>query len=206
MCSSARANCRTGGVSKLPHYYFDIETTGLDSEKDQIITIQFQKILFGDGTPEEPLTILKCWEYDGREEKMLNEIAPLIMANNPFKFVPVGNNLNFEFKFLLSKISKHLKIEMDPLYFHSRPHIDLKHVMILLNGGRFKGYNLFLKKIESGINVPCWYHNKDYLRITKYIEMEAEAFTNFYNYVVMQIFSPELGHLILNREESKSLV
>jgi len=35
----------------LPHYYFDIETTGLDPETDQIISIQFQRILLHNGKP-----------------------------------------------------------------------------------------------------------------------------------------------------------
>jgi hypothetical protein len=185
----------------VPHYYFDIETTGLDCENDEIITIQFQKILLENGKPEEPLRILKSWDYEGSEGKMLGEIAPLIMARNPFKFVPVGNNLNFEFKFLLTKIARYLKIEIDPLYFHSRPHIDLKHVMILLNGGRFKGYHLILQKIASGENIPIWYHNREYLKITEYIEMEAQAFANFYANVHALIFNREARRLLLNRLE-----
>ena len=28
----------------MPHYYLDIETTGLDPKIDQILTIQYQKI------------------------------------------------------------------------------------------------------------------------------------------------------------------
>jgi hypothetical protein len=130
----------------LPHYYFDIETTGLDSDKDEIISIQFQKILLESGRPEAPLTILTSWEKGSSELKILEKVYPLIASPNPWKFVPVGNNLNFEFKFLLSKIARNLGIQIEPLYFHSRPHIDLKHIMILLNGGRFKGYHLILKK------------------------------------------------------------
>ena len=199
-------NAFVGGYFELPHYYFDIETTGLDCEKDKIITIQFQKILFGDGTPEEPLTILKSWDNGESEEIMINEIAPLIMAANPFKFVPIGNNLNFEFKFLLAKISKYLKLQIDPLYFHSRPHIDLKHVMILLNQGRFKGYNAFLKKIESGLNVPIWYQEREYPRIINYIKMEAQAFTDFYKNVITYVLNRELRQSLLSREVQNNYV
>jgi hypothetical protein len=190
----------------LPHYYFDIETTGLDYEKDEIITIQFQKILFEDGSPQEPLTILKSWGKGESEEIMINEITPLIMSTNPFKFVPIGNNLNFEFKFLLSKISKYLKIQIDPLYFHSRPHIDLKHVMILLNQGRFKGYNTILKKIESGLNVPIWYQEREYLKILNYIKMEAQAFTDFYTNIITYILNRELRQSLLNRQVQNKYV
>jgi uncharacterized protein YprB with RNaseH-like and TPR domain len=188
----------------MPHYYFDIETTGLDCEKDEIITIQFQRLFLDTGMPDGPLRILKSWEYGENEKTIIDELAPLIMIENPFKFVPVGNNLNFEFKFLLKKIAKYMKNDIDPLYFHSRPHIDLKHVMILLNRGRFKGYNLFLKKIQSGENVPTWYQNKEYFKIIQYIEMEAEAFTNFYNNISMLIFNHELRQCMLHREVQNS--
>jgi len=188
----------------LPHYYFDIETTGLDPEIDQIISIQFQRILLHNGKPDEPLTILTSWTEESSELEILNQIVPLITSPNPWRFVPVGNNLNFEFKFLLSKIARYFNLKIDPLFFHSRPHIDLKHVMILLNRGRFKGYNVFLKKIESGIKIPTWYQNKEYFKIIKYIEMEAEAFTDFYSNISMLIFNHELRQFMLNREVQNS--
>jgi len=188
----------------VPHYYFDIETTGLDPDIDHIISIQFQRILLHNGKPEEPLTILTSWSEGSSEFEILNQIVPLITSQNPWRFVPVGNNLNFEFKFLLSKIASYFNIKIDPLFFHSRPYIDLKHVMILLNHGRFKGYNVFLKKMESGVKIPTWYQNKEYLKIIKYIEMEAEAFTDFYSNISMLIFNHELRQFILNREVQNS--
>jgi len=185
--------------TNMPHYYFDIETTGLDPEKDEIITIQFQKVLLENGKADEPLTILKSWEKGCNEEKIINEIAKLITLPNPWKFVPVGNNLHFEFKFLLSKIKMYTDIKIDPLYFHSRPHIDLKHVLILLNGGRFKGYHLYLNKLQSGASVPIWYQNKEYLKIIEYIKMEASAFTDFYTNIITHIFNHQVGRIIINR-------
>jgi len=180
----------------LPHYYFDIETTGLDSEKDKIITIQFQRIQ-GNGSPNEELTILKAWDNENDEMKILSQVIPLITSPNPWKFVPVGNNLNFEFKFLLSKIQKYFDGQVHPLFFHSRPHIDLKHVMILLNGGRFKGYHLFLNKIGTGMDVPNWYQNKEYSKILTYVELEARAFTNFYQSIQRLIFNRKSRMLML---------
>ena len=188
----------------MPHYYFDIETTGLDPDKDQIISIQYQRILLHNGKPDAPLTILTSWSDGSSEFDILNQIVPLITSTNPWTFVPVGNNLNFEFKFLLSKITSYFDFKIDPLFFHSRPHIDLKHVMILLNHGRFKGYNLFLKKIESGIRVPAWYQNKEYFKIIKYIEMEAEAFTDFYSNISTVMFNSDLRQFMLNREVQNS--
>jgi len=186
----------------LPHYYFDIETTGLDSDKDEIISIQFQKIVLESGRPEAPLTILTSWEKGSSELKILEKIYPMIASPNPWKFVPVGNNLNFEFKFLLSKIARNLGIQVEPLYFHSRPYIDLKHVMILLNGGRFKGYPSILNKIGSGINVPIWYQNKEYIKIIEYIQMEAKAFTDFYTRIHRLLFRRQIRPLtIMGKEE-----
>ena len=46
----------------MPGYYLDIETTGLDPESDQIITIQYKKIGFASAKPEGPLIILKSWK------------------------------------------------------------------------------------------------------------------------------------------------
>jgi hypothetical protein len=52
--------------------------------------------------------------------------------------------------------------------------------MILLNDGRFKGYHLILKKLQSGSSIPLWYTNQEYSKIIDYVQMEAKAFTEFY--------------------------
>ena len=43
-------------------HYLDIETTGLDSEKDKVIAIQFAKIDFKTGMMMKPVTILSEWQ------------------------------------------------------------------------------------------------------------------------------------------------
>jgi len=182
----------------MPHNYFDIETTGLDPERDEIISIQYQKISLDSGHPEEELKILKSWDQESNEKKIVEEIAPLLMSSNPFSFVPVGNNLNFEFRFLAEKIKKYQGIDVDPCYFHSRPYIDLKPVMILLNGGRFKGYQHILNKKSSGASVPEWYKKKQFEEIVQYIVDEASAFTSFYSNVYQLMFNPELRHVVFN--------
>ena len=182
----------------MPHYYLDIETTGLDPDEDEIITIQYQKIALDNGTPEEDLTILKSWTAGSSEKKIISEIMPFLMSSNPFHFVPVGNNLNFEFKFLAAKINKYFGMDVDSGYFHSRPYIDLKPLMILLNGGRFKGYQLILNKPFSGSNVPIWYENKEYEKIVNYISTEAAAFAGFYNNIHHLMFNEDLKKIIFN--------
>ncbi len=161
----------------MPHYYLDIETTGLDPEVDQILTIQYQKISVFTGKPVGPLTILTSWEYS--EEEIVKEIAVHILDEYSWNFVPVGNNLTFEFKFLSNKIQKYLEREIDVEFFVTRPHIDLKSVMILANSGKFKGCHLVLGKQGSGSDVPMWYQNEEYQKIIDYIEDEAKCFLNF---------------------------
>lgn len=176
----------------MPHYYFDIETAGLDPNKDQILTIQYQKIAIDNGKPEEPLTILSSWKSS--ERKIVEQIIPKLITSNPFSFVPVGNNLNFEFKFLAAKLTKYCNMDIDSSFFHSRPYIDLKHVMILLNGGRFKGYHLILNKAGNGSDVPKWYQSQEYDKILNYIKHEAKSFTKFYADIHSIIFNKELHH------------
>jgi oligoribonuclease (3'-5' exoribonuclease) len=72
---------RTGWEdTKMPHYYLDIETTGLDENTDEIITIQYQKIYVLTGKPIGPLVILKSWEYD--EEAIVKEIDSIINGDS----------------------------------------------------------------------------------------------------------------------------
>jgi len=161
----------------MPPYYLDIETTGLDPKNSEIITIQYQKIAFDTGKPLGPLIILTSWEYD--EETIVKEFASIIMNPNVWNFVPVGNNLPFEFKFLVEKINKYLNAGINLEYFISRPHIDIKPIMILANHGRFKGYHLVLNKSGNGSMVPQWYFNNQHDKIINYIKDEAAAFTEF---------------------------
>lgn len=182
----------------MPHKYLDLETTGLDPNKDEIITIQYQKITLDTGSPEESLRILKQWDDPEGEKGIVRKILPLMTSTNPFQFVPVGNNLNFEFRFLASKFQKYFGLDINPLYFHSRPHIDLKHVMILLNGGRFKGYHHILNKTGNGSDIPKWFQNEEYDKIVNYVSDEACAFTSFYNKVHCQMFNKDLKDIIFN--------
>ncbi|PJC50948.1 MAG: hypothetical protein CO032_02130 [Nitrosopumilales archaeon CG_4_9_14_0_2_um_filter_34_16] len=175
----------------MPPYYFDIETTGLDPQNDQIITIQYQKIGLASGRVEGPLIMLKSWKDPKGEQGIIEKIIPIIMSSNPFAFVPIGNNLNFEFNFLANKINQYRNLEINSGYFHNRPHIDLKPIMILLNGGRFKGYHLILNKAGSGAMVPKWYKNKEYEKIMEYVLDETLCFTSFYT---------KLNHLVFNEE------
>ena len=157
-------------------YYLDIETTGLDENNDKIITIQFQKISVFTSEQLSPLVILKEWEHS--EETIVKEIASMV-EGEVWDFVPVGNNLTFEFKFLAAKIRKYLQKDINAEYFISRPHIDIKSVMILANGGRFKGSGLVLGKKKDGSNIPIWYKEGKFNLIEEYIQDETTCFLQF---------------------------
>ena len=84
-------------------FYIDIETTGLDPEKDKIITIQFQELdrYTGDATGE--LIILKEWESS--EKEIISQFIEKsnILDDYDFSFVPIGYNLGFEHNFLKAR-------------------------------------------------------------------------------------------------------
>jgi len=51
----------------LVEHYFDIETTGLDPERDKVITIQTQRLVGRTGEPIDEVNILKEWESSEKE-------------------------------------------------------------------------------------------------------------------------------------------
>ena len=160
----------------MPHYYLDIETSGLDENIDQIITVQYQKVSVTTGEPIGPLVILKAWEHG--EENIVKVISTL-MLEDLWNFVPIGNNLTFEFKFLSAKIRKYLGTPITVETFVSRPHIDIKPIMILANGGKFKGCHLVLGKKNTGAVIPIWYEERKFDLIEDYIHDEAKCFLQF---------------------------
>lgn len=162
----------------MVEYYFDIETTGLDPEKDQIITIQRQLIKFGRSAG--PIEILNTW--DSSEKEILEEFLSIAYCQNMWDFVYIGANLLFDFNFINERAKKYGFKGTDLAYCCERPHLDLKHVMILLNEGRFKGYSDILGKGMQLDNtlVPQWYYEKKYEEIEQHVKLEAEKTIEFY--------------------------
>jgi len=159
----------------MPNYYLDIETTGLDPKKDNIITIQFMALDSKTAEPAGKLTILKAWESD--EKDILEKFISMsrIIDPYPFSFVPVGYNLGFEHNFLLEKCRLH---GLDAIDILSRPFIDLRACGVIMNNGQFKGSGLdkITGKPHNGSVVPEWYSEGKYEEITKYVEAEAKEF------------------------------
>lgn len=168
----------------MPEYYLDIETNAKgskpDIENDEILTIQFQRLGSVSGQKESNLTIFKSWESS--EEEILKKFHSIFQPSKLFEFIPIGMNLSFEF-FMLQNRWKRIGIEV-PLktLLHDHPRIDIKPILVMLNGGSFKGASLgkFTGKTHSGDKIPEWYAKKDYAAIEKYVQDEAEGFIKFY--------------------------
>jgi hypothetical protein len=195
----------------MPRYYLDIETCPLeeyynpevddkslitDTSKNKIITIQFQSLAFDTGVPTDELTILKEWESS--EEGIVKEFAKTFGDNlDVWKFVPVGNNLDFEMIHLIPKLKKYCGIELDP--FH-KPSIDVKPILITINGGRFTGYSKVLGKNGTASNMANWYYKEDYNSILDYITNETESFLDSYQILCHNL--PLLKQILKQRSET----
>jgi hypothetical protein len=93
---------------RLPQYYFDIETVPLDECRNdvgasfdpckaKIISIQYQRL---DGAVGEQLLILKEWESGSSERAIVEQFKQVFLDKGIWEFIPVGNNLAFECRFM----------------------------------------------------------------------------------------------------------
>ncbi len=173
----------------MPEYYLDIETNAKgakpDLENDEILTIQFQRLGTKTGETEGDLTILKSWESS--EKEILGKFYSIFSPDDPFKFIPIGENLSFDFLMLHNRW-KRIGIEVPLKTLIDHPYIDIKPILVILNEGSFKGASLkkFLRK-EDGAKVPEWYAQEDYGVIEDYIRREAEDFIQFYQQLKKEI-------------------
>jgi hypothetical protein len=173
----------------MADYYFDIETTGLNFRQHKIITIQYQCFDTRTGIPKDDLVILKEWESSEKEIlKRFYEFSKF--GKEPWKFVMVGTNLNFDLGFIRFKLRKLLDIDLDEhSVYQNHPFLDLVGVLKLLNRGKFKGAKLclFMGKPDNSSLVPEWYRLKEYDKIIGYIREEAEDFLIFYRILTEQL-------------------
>jgi hypothetical protein len=178
----------------MSDYYFDIETCPKtprpDYENDEILTIQFQRLDSRTGEKQSNLTILKAWESS--EKDILERFYSIFRPEDPWEFVPIGFNLSFDFFSLLYRWRR-IGIDVQPkLLFSDHPSIDLKPVLVIFNGGSFKGATpeRLIGKRGSGLKVAEWCAKKEYSLAQEYIEEEAGSFIRFYQFVVRRL--PEL--------------
>jgi hypothetical protein len=187
----------------MPEYYFDIETKATgekpDYVNDEIISICYQPLDNHTGRPKGPLTILKGWETS--EEDMLARFLPLFNPDHPWQFVPIGNNLSFDYTCLLYRY-RHYGTDIKAWkLFTERPSVDIKALLVLFNGGSFKGSGLdnFTRKATSGAQVIEWVNAGDYAAVEEYIRNEAAAFIELYQYLLRTMpetwraFAREIG-------------
>lgn len=161
-------------------HYLDIETTGLDPYRDQILTIQSHRIV--DGRPVGDTVVLKAWESSEADivRTFLEETA---FWTESWRFVPVGFNLPYELKWLFVKGKEHGVLRRFTRFEAlDKPRIDLKDVAVLLNGGRLKGARLenFSPKMGSGDLVVKAIQAGDHASIEAYIRQETHAFLELY--------------------------
>jgi len=158
----------------MGQFYFDIETTGLNPEKDKIISIQIQELDRNTGEKIGELIILKEWESSEKEilERFIEGSG---IFDYPFNFIPVGYNLGFEHKFLVERTKINGLPKVDIL---NNPFIDLRSIGVLMNKGEFKGSGLdkITGKKSDGSLLPMWYENKEFEKILDYVKSEADEF------------------------------
>ena len=178
----------------MPEYYFDIETCARgdkpDMANDEIIAITWQAVDNHTGLPRSPLRILKAWESS--EEEILRQFYPVFDPDYPWSFVPVGNNLSFDFTSLIYRYRKYGREIKAWKLFNERPNVDIKSLLVMCNGGSFKGCGLnnFTRKAHSGEKILEWYDAGDYGAIEEYIRNETEAFLELYQHLLKTM--PEL--------------
>lgn len=178
----------------MPEYYFDIETApkeeyrneeraGTIPLKARIISIQYQELDSRTGLPKGELKILKEWEHS--ENGIIQKFKPLFVDTGEWGFIPIGNNLLFEFKFMKQKLKEYCNL--DGLRLGHRPMIDLKHLLIIANNGSFKGYDKLLGKSDLAANMADWYYDKNWQMIEQYIRQETKDFLEVYAMLKRQL-------------------
>lgn len=171
----------------MAQYYFDIETVPLDEYridagasfdpcKAKIISIQYQRL---GSAGAEQLIILKEWGLGSSERAIVEEFKQVFLDKGIWDFIPVGNNLAFECRFMKYKLKQYYGLE--GLKLGHRPMIDLKHVLVIANNGSFKGYQRLLGKSGEAANMTQWYHDENWSMIEQYIRKEADDFVEIYS-------------------------
>jgi hypothetical protein len=173
----------------MTEYYFDMETTGVDFDNDEIITIQWQRLNGFTGEPIGKLNILKRW--DSSEKEILKAFYPNLKCNK-WDFIFVGKNLLFDFCLLNERLKHYGLGEIDLRWVYERVSLDVKPILVIMHDGNFKAYDEVLPKTNPIPNnmIPQLYREERYPEIIQYIEDENRDFTKAY-----QTFKKEIAPL-----------
>lgn len=186
----------------MDYYYLDIETVPLescrhidkasfDANTAKIITIQYQQLDEQTGAPIGELVIFKEWEQYCSEELIVKLFKQKFVDNGIWNFIPVGNNLAFDFKFLKAKFNQYCGEE--PRRFGQRPLIDIKSTLVMMNRAQFKGSAELVGKSDEAKNIESWYYSKEYRKIEDYIRREASSFIQTYQILLKELPRIRLG-------------
>jgi len=176
----------------MPEYYVDLETTGLDAKKDMVVAIAYQRLGMLTGRGEGNLTILKAWETS--EKDVLERFLPVFMGGGPFSFVAIGLNIPFIYSFIVERSRIHGLEAPDPLYLMgSKPYLDLKPLLVMMNNGSFKGASLenFTDLSSSSDMVPKAFYENDHKAILDHILEKSSEFLRLYRH--LKEVMPELS-------------
>jgi len=170
-----------------------METTGVDFDKDEIITIQWRKLNDFTGEPVEELNILRSWESS--EKEIIEKFIPKLNCRR-WDFIFVGKNLLFDFCFLNKKMRQYNLGEIDLPCLYDRAWIDIKPLLIMMNNGKFIGYDKVLPKTNPLTNdqIPQLYRLEKCPEIIQYIKDEAEDFIKVYQILKKEL--PSLSKLL----------
>ena len=178
----------------MTEYYFDVETTGIDFDKDEIITIQWQRLGYA-GEPVGELNILKSWESS--EKDILQKFFPNLTCN-PWNFIFIGKNMGFDFAMLGQRLKHHKIGDFNLCCLQERVTLDIKPILVLLNNCRFKGYQNLIPKTNPTENrdIPDLYRNGKFDEIVQYIVDETKDFIDAFQQIKKEM--PKLKEQLIH--------
>jgi hypothetical protein len=125
---------------------------------------------------------LKSWESS--EKDILKNFFPNLTCY-PWDFIFAGKNMGFDFAMLGQRLKHHNIGEFNLCCLQERVTLDIKPVLVLLNSGRFKGYQNLIPKTNPTENkdIPELYKNGKFDEIIQYIVDEAKDFTDAFQHL-----------------------
>jgi hypothetical protein len=175
----------------LGEYYFDIETYSPGREPDpltdKIIAIAYRRLRTEDGSPIGDLQILTEWNC-GSEKSLLAKFKEVFLTQRDFDFIPIGTNLyGFDLIAIMQKLNNYFGSNLGFRFLRDRPTLDIKPILVIMNGGDFRDYQIPLRGKKEPSRIREWYDAKDYPSILKYIQEEADIFFKGYQILKKQI-------------------